>query len=336
MYLTAHKPTGQGGVGRQDSESIRESVDERTAQFEIVWRQYFPELYRRGLDWTGGHREDAEDALGQAAMIALQKIPRDLRSEEARGWLLRLVYTRCMDIHRQRRRARVVAREVDNPSLDEEIAAAEPSHESALLDGELAAMARELIRRLPVRLRTVAELHLLREMKYPEIADALAITEVNVRKRMQHARSVLREDLQSYLAGDSKVRAPREPDAGAGSPPCVEPTLLRGSRWSVAALRKYVDLHPRGWKKRWELALQLREEGALEEAAFHLRRAAGRQPRRIELWIELAATLHLLGRSGEAGEALREACLWVHDEAGRGRLRDLIETLHGPGREGDA
>lgn len=321
------------GPGPRAGEGVAD--DAGKGRFESVWQQCFPELYRRSLDWTSGRREDAEDALGQAAVSALQKMPRDLQPGEARAWLLRLVYSKCMDIHRQRRRSRVVVREVDDPALEQQIAAPEPSHESALLDIELAAVARMLILRLPPRLRSVAELHFLQDKKYPEIADALAITEVNVRKRVQHSRSLLRERMQAYLEGDATIRASRGTEAGEGhGARDAETDSFRESRWSLAALRKYVDRHPRGWKKRWELAVRLREEGALEEAVGHLHLALRRQPRRAELWIELGATLERLGRSGEARDLVWGAFRWVHDEAGRARLRESVESFRG--RSGEA
>jgi RNA polymerase sigma-70 factor (ECF subfamily) len=286
-------------------------------------------MYRRSLDWSGGRREDAEDALGQAALIALEKMPRDLHPNEARSWLLRLVYSKCMDIHRKRKRARSVTQEIDAPSLDEEALAEAPSLESVLLEGELVAIVKDRIRRLPPKLRAVAELHLLGDLSYSEIADFLAITEANVRKRMQNARAVLREHLEAYLAGDAQVQAPREPGEDEAAFAVGQPEPLRASGWSVEALRKYIHRHPRGWKKRWELALRLREAGFLEEAVFHFRGAASRQPRRAELWSDLGTVLLLLQRAEEALPAFETALRWASDEVSRSRLRALIERCRG-------
>jgi tetratricopeptide (TPR) repeat protein len=195
-----------------------------------------------------------------------------------------------------------------------------------LLAGELIAVARSRIRNLPPRLRTVAELHLLRDIPYSEIADLLSLTEVNVRKRMQEARALLREHLHAYLAGEGHVQAPRRPNEGGGSPAIDEPEPLRisGSGWTLEALEKYVLRHPRGWKKRWELALRLREAGSLEQAVFHFREAASRQPRRMELWSDLGTALLLLGRNAEAREAFEAALGRARDEVSRARLRDWI------------
>lgn len=308
---TPKRETGHG-----DEEELRR------ARFETAWRQNVSELYRRSLHWTSGCREDADDALGHAALIALEKMPHELPPVEARRWLLRLVYSKCMDIHRHRRRSPWVPRDVDNPSPKEEIEDVGPGHESVLLGGELLSVIRDRIQSLPPRLRKVAELHLLREMPYSEIADLLALTEVNVRKRMQEARLLLREHLQAYLEGDVRVQAPRSADQV--TPALDKPEPLRRSGWTIELLERYVQRHPRGWKKRWELALRLREAGAPEKAVFHFREAADRQPRRFEIWLDLGTTLLLLNRLQEAREAFETALQRARDEVSRARLRELI------------
>ena len=294
----------------------------RRARFETAWRQNISELCRRSLQWTNGRREDADDALGHAALIALEKMPHGLQPVEARRWLLRLVYSKCMDIHRHRRRSPSVACNGDDPSPEEEIEASEPGHESVLLSGELIFVIRDRVRSLPPRLRKVAELHLLREMPYSEIADLLALTEVNVRKRMQEARAFLREHLQAYLEGDVRIQAPRSLDAH--SPAIDRPDPLRRSGWTLESLERYVQRHPRGWKKRWELALRLREAGSTDQALAHFREAAKRQPRRFEIWRDLGLTLLLLDRTEEAREAFEAALQWARDEVSRARLCELI------------
>lgn len=262
-------------------------------------------------------------------------MPHELQPDEERRWLLRLVYSKCMDVHRHRKRSRCVVRDVDDSALEEEIEAAGPGLESELLESELIAVIRNRIESLPPRLRKVAALHLLQDKPYSEIADLLALTEVNVRKRMQEARTLLREPLRAYLDGDVRIQAPRQPAESGGNPGIDEPVPLRASGWSLEYLEKYMQHHPRSWKRRWELARRLREAGSLEKAAFHFREAASRQPRRTELWLDLGATLLRLGCGEEAQKAFEAALQRVRDEGSQARLREMIgrcrEAGGGPG-----
>lgn len=323
MDSTACRPGVLQDCGTDITERRRDDSPEvlRKARFEKAWSQNVAELRRRSLYWTGGRWEDADDAIGQAALVALEKMPHDLQADEARRWLLRLVYNKCMDIHRQHG-SRFVEQEKD--SADEEIEAVGPGIEAMLLEGELLAIIQDRIQRLPSRLKSVAELHLLREKPYSQIADLLSISEVNVRKRMQQARTLLREHLQPYRQGDVRFQAPKTLDADRGSVKINQSEPLRTSGWGLEALKKYVQRHPRGWKKRWELALRLREAGALEKAILHFDEAARRQPRRMELWLDLGATLLLVGCSQEARDVLEAALRRARDERSRARLLELI------------
>ena len=315
------------------------SFHERGRRLEAAWRLNSPELFRRSLAWTNGRFEDAEEALAEVAVAALQKLPPHLDPAGARRWLLRLAYTKCMDIYRERKRARRYAMELDEVSLEAVAVAGGPSLEAAFLESELATLMRSWILDLPPRLRTVAELHLLEEMRYGEIADALAITEANVRKRMQEARDLLRDLLRAYLAGDADLRpTPGEPGTASaeGARPgssALEDPRPRQAVLSIHALRVYIRKHPRGWKKRWELARLLRQAGELEEAVQLLRGAVERQPRRIAMALELGEILEQLGRPEEARAAYEAALRWARNEGARAALERRIETLRATARQ---
>jgi RNA polymerase sigma factor (sigma-70 family) len=326
MDSTLRRPGSLQSCGTEIAEGERgdENPEERwRARFEVFWSENVAELQRRSLRWTSGRQEDADDALGQAALVALEKMPQELQPEEVRRWLLRLVYSKCMDIHRHRHRSRYVTWDVGNPSPENEIEAAGPGLESMLLTCELVAVAHDRIRRLPPRLRGVAELHLLRDEPYSEIADLLSLTEVNIRKRMQEARALLREHIHAYLAGDAGIQI-RNPDEDESSQNLHQPEPLQVSGWTLEALEKYVHRHPRSWKRRWELALRLHESGALDEAILHFREATSRQPRRMELWSDLGTALLLLNRNEEARAAFEAALGRAKDEADRTRLQDWM------------
>jgi RNA polymerase sigma factor (sigma-70 family) len=316
----------------------------RAVSFEEAWSRHRRELHRRALDWTNGRREDAEDAMSLAAMAALQKFPPNLPAAAARPWLLRLLHNKCMDLYRERRRTLEVSIESDEdqPGCPEPASAA--TFETVLLDHELASFVRKLIDGLPTRLRSVAELHLVGELEYAEIAETLAISAATARKRMQHARSLLRPRLRAYLEGGARLslaaeRPPDTVDAGAPRAPVEDGVTGRRaprgqqrprratSRRSTLGLREYIRRHPRGWRMRWELALRLREMGLLEEAVSHLEAATSRQPRCAGIWIELARVFKSLGRAAEAADACRMALRWARDE----ETRRQIDLLSGTG-----
>lgn len=75
----------------------------------------------------------------------------------------------------------------------------------------------------------------------------------------------------------------------------------------VETLRKYVKRHPRGWKKRLELAYLLYISGSWQEAIEQFRAALEKHPQSISAWLQLGTILHLMERYEEAVEAYQNA-----------------------------
>jgi RNA polymerase sigma factor (sigma-70 family) len=189
--------------------------DERT--FAQAWQRYQSDLYRGCLSWTRGRHEEADEALGRAGVLALQKFrEHGARLENVRNWLFKLTYNVCMDIHRERRRRREQSLEelLAGAALADPSSAADPEQQYRSL--ELSACLEQWIAEMPARLRLPMTLHVHRQMRYQEIARSLRITEVNVRKRMQEARRFLRDRLKDVPIG-ARSRPPGDrPGRGTG------------------------------------------------------------------------------------------------------------------------
>ena len=175
-----------------------------SSAFWRLWLRHQKYLYALCLRQMGGVQEDAEDALSRAMLKALEKLPYYAATiSDVRAWLARLISNLCVDIHRERRR-----RTRGAVSLDEMLAAdrepappSEKSPEDALLSREMLGYVSRAVEELPARLRQPFVLRFLQETAYREIAEQLAITTDNTRKRVQQARAILRARLDSYLVG---------------------------------------------------------------------------------------------------------------------------------------
>jgi RNA polymerase sigma factor (sigma-70 family) len=77
--------------------------------------------------------------------------------------------------------------------------AADDSPEERLLVTEIGTLIATAIGELPPPLRDAARLRFIDEVSYPEMAEALAITVENARKRVQQSRRMLRERLMKDL-----------------------------------------------------------------------------------------------------------------------------------------
>lgn len=157
------------------------------------WRYFWchrDDLLRLCMRWLGSSRDQAEDVLSTSALKLLDTLrARPVQVREFRSWLIRSLHNSCIDVLRAQYRtidvAYTVGRVTESPAR-------------RLERRELGHALESAVARLPPRLREVFVLRCIEERSYREIAGQLAISQSNARKRVQHARQVLRQDLAMF------------------------------------------------------------------------------------------------------------------------------------------
>lgn len=181
----------------------RISQGDRTAFWQL-WGRYQDYLYRRCLTWMGYNHTDASEALSRATLKAWDKLPNYAGTiTNPRAWLTRLTHNLCVDMHRERSRGAKGIESIEEiANKDEEtVALTLASPESAVLRRELGMTIRSAINALPLRLRDPFILRYYHDLSYQDIAQQLALSTANVRKRIQQAREILQKHLNNYLSG---------------------------------------------------------------------------------------------------------------------------------------
>lgn len=117
----------------------------------------------------------------------------------ARAWLTTILHNACMDGHRSAKRrcelfAETEVSELENLAPEHGHQAQTP--EDIVKSRQSLEVLQRLIEELPGALREPLLLRTVEHLSYTEIANRLALTEVNVRKRVQQARDQLRAALQ--------------------------------------------------------------------------------------------------------------------------------------------
>ena len=133
-----------------------------------------------------GHVQDTEDATQEALVDAL-RLHRDGGVDNWGGMLRRLATRRALDRLRQRR-----ARGRDAAPLDEDMSSRSADRPDNVAVGrELAGRLRAALAELPERQATVFALRYFGEMRTPEVAAALEISEHAVAVALNKARGAL-------------------------------------------------------------------------------------------------------------------------------------------------
>ena len=170
--------------------------------FWQLWQWHQDYLNRCCQIWMGGNQADAEEALSRARHKAWEKMPAFASTiTYPKAWLARLTHNICMDIHRERKKGAKGVENIENISEDDGIASSSESPEAAILRHETSQHIRRAINSLPAKLRDICILRWYQEMSYSDIAKKFAISENNVRKRIQLAREILQKELHNYRLG---------------------------------------------------------------------------------------------------------------------------------------
>ncbi|NEQ50681.1 MAG: sigma-70 family RNA polymerase sigma factor [Leptolyngbya sp. SIO3F4] len=170
--------------------------------FWPIWLQHQSYLSNRCLQWMGGNRANAEEALSNAMLKAQTKWPQYADTiNNPKAWLTRLTHNLCVDLHRTRRREPIGVDNFEEVVTDGISLTDASSPKTTLLKQELITYLHQIIAELPPRLNQPFVLKILQGKSYKDISQQLSISEANARKRIQQARTILRKQLKQYLAG---------------------------------------------------------------------------------------------------------------------------------------
>lgn len=178
------------------------------AEFARLVDEYSSPIYRLGLRMLGTP-QDAEDVLQNTFMNALTHIQNFEGRSSLATWLYRIAANEALMLIRKKK-PEVNLEDVEGGDEAEDLKPSQFVDWSALPEDELLAgegkkALDDAIRTLPESMRIVFLLRDVEGLSIKETADALNLTETNVKTRLLRARMALRESLSAYY-GERFVR----------------------------------------------------------------------------------------------------------------------------------
>ena len=171
------------------------------AEFARLVDAYSGPIYRLGLRMLG-REQDAEDVLQNTFLQALTHIANFEGRSSLSTWLYRIAANEALMLLR-RKRPEV---SIDDNDSDDDKDDLSPSQfidwgalpEEELLSSEGQKALDQAVQNLPETLRMVFILRDIQELSIKDTAEALGLTETNVKTRLLRARLHLREQLSAY------------------------------------------------------------------------------------------------------------------------------------------
>jgi len=171
------------------------------AEFARLVDAYSGPIYRLGLRMLG-REQDAEDVLQNTFLQALTHIENFEGRSSLSTWLYRIAANEALMLLR-RKRPEV---SIDDSDSDDDRDGLSPAEfvdwgalpEEELLSSEGKKALDQAVQNLPETLRMVFILRDIQELSIRDTADALGLSETNVKTRLLRARLNLREQLSAY------------------------------------------------------------------------------------------------------------------------------------------
>ena len=180
------------------------------AEFARLVDSYSSSIYRLGLRMLG-NPQDAEDILQNTFINALTHIHKFEGRSSLLTWLYRIASNEALMLLRKKK-PEVNLDDVEGGDDDEDLRPTQfvdwsALPEDELLSGEGKKFLDEAIRMLPESMRIVFLLRDVEGLSIRETAEALNLTETNVKTRLLRARVSLREKLSAYYGERFSVRS---------------------------------------------------------------------------------------------------------------------------------
>ncbi|GGA33443.1 RNA polymerase sigma factor [Okeania sp. KiyG1] len=197
--LTPAPVAATPGKGRNPHKLEKDDIEK---EFWQVWCEHRDRLYRCCLRLMKCNHSDAEDALSEAMLKALNMV-RKFAGKIANlpAWLMTLTRNLCLDLIRKRYRGAVGVDDIEwvGDSGEMGVASAVELPEQVLEKNERSVVIRRAIASLPERMRETFILHFYEELSYQEIVERQGISIDCVYKRISQARKKLKEKLSDYF-----------------------------------------------------------------------------------------------------------------------------------------
>jgi RNA polymerase sigma-70 factor (ECF subfamily) len=187
-----------------DEEVVARVLDGETGTFEIIMRRYNQRLYRvaRAILRNDG---EAEDVMQDAYVRAYEHLDQFAGRAKFSTWLTRIaVHEALARQHRRNRYQDLEPMSEQEGDPMDRFASLALNPEQQASNSEIRRLLEEAVEKLPDAYRTIFILRDVEGMSTTDAADALEITEENVKVRLHRARALLRKSLYARAGMERK------------------------------------------------------------------------------------------------------------------------------------
>lgn len=182
-----------------DIEIIQRILEGDVRLFEILIRRYNAFLYRIGRTYRYGH-EDTQDLMQDAYINAYCNLKKFENRSSFKTWLIRIMLNVCY----QKRHKLSYKNEITSQGIQSDnqgiLFDHSTNNEKMAINKELGHVIENAIHEIPEEYRIVFSLRELNGLSVAETAEALNITESNVKVRLYRAKAMLQKEIKKMYS----------------------------------------------------------------------------------------------------------------------------------------
>jgi RNA polymerase sigma factor (sigma-70 family) len=176
----------------KDEEVIQKILKGDSAVFEILIRRYNPVLYRIGRMYGFNHH-DTEDIMQDTHVSVYLQLASFENRASYKTWVSRIMINKCI----YKLKYGYFKNEIPDEQVYETNSATIQTEEN-MLNRELSAILEKSLESIPMIYRSVFVLREVQGFSVAETAEVLGITAINVKVRLNRAKSLLQKQVEQF------------------------------------------------------------------------------------------------------------------------------------------
>lgn len=180
-----------------DATVIEKVLNGDIALFEVIVRRYNSVIYKIARSYGFNH-QDCEDLMQDTHVSAYLALEGFEGRSSYKTWISRIMVNKCLyKLKYGYYKNEVPSEQVSDPNHQPmHVRKNDNSTETSLLNRELSSVLEQSLNNLPTMYRTVFVLREIEGFSVAETADLIGITDVNVKVRLNRAKSLLQKQIE--------------------------------------------------------------------------------------------------------------------------------------------
>lgn len=184
-----------------DKEIIQKILEGEAALFEILIRRNNSFLYKTGRAYNYNH-EDTQDLMQDTFIDAYINLSKFEGRSSFKTWIIKIMLSNCYRKRQKFSYKNELANEINDKSIPM-FSSRNNDTNKIIMNRELNSVVENALRQVPLNYRMVFSLREITGLNVIETAEALSISEANVKVRLNRAKAMLRKEIEkSYTAED--------------------------------------------------------------------------------------------------------------------------------------